>query len=61
MNSDLSIIALVVNASPVVKIVLALLLIASIASWAVIFEKRRSISKSVAAASGPMEFRQPIQ
>jgi biopolymer transport protein TolQ len=51
MNSDLSIIALVVNASPVVKIVLALLLIASIASWAVIFEKRRSISKSVAAAN----------
>ena len=51
MNSDLSIIALVVNASPVVKIVLALLLIASIASWAVIFEKRRSIKRAVAAAN----------
>ena len=51
MNSDLSIIALVLNASPVVKIVLALLLIASIASWAVIFEKRRSIKRAVAAAN----------
>ena len=51
MNSDLSIIALILNASPVVQAVLALLLFASIASWAVIFEKRRSIKRAVAAAN----------
>lgn len=51
MNTDLSIIALIMNASIVVQIVLALLLFASIASWAVIFEKRRSIKRAVAAAN----------
>lgn len=51
MNNDLSIISLVLNASPVVMFVLALLLLASIASWAVIFEKRRSIKRAVAAAN----------
>jgi biopolymer transport protein TolQ len=51
MNSDLSIIALIVDASPVVKFVLFVLLLASIASWAVIFEKSRSIKRAIATAN----------
>lgn len=47
MNTDLSILELVLNASPVVKAVLALLLIASIASWAVIIEKRRLVKRAI--------------
>lgn len=39
MNQDLSIINLIANASLVVQIVMALLLLASIISWAVIFAK----------------------
>lgn len=39
MNQDLSIIALVMHASTVVQIVLALLLLVSLASWSVIFSK----------------------
>lgn len=39
MNQDLSIIALVLHASAVVQIVLALLLLVSVASWSVIFSK----------------------
>jgi len=41
MTADLSILQLILDASPVVQAVLLLLLIASIASWAVIFEKSR--------------------
>jgi biopolymer transport protein TolQ len=50
MNNDLSIVSLILNASFVVQIVLALLLIASIASWAVIFEKRRTLKQAMSAA-----------
>ena len=39
MNQDLSIFALVMHASAVVQIVLALLLLVSLASWSVIFSK----------------------
>ncbi|MBI2734797.1 MAG: protein TolQ [Aquabacterium sp.] len=39
MNQDLSIVALVLHASAVVQIVLALLLAVSLASWSVIFSK----------------------
>ncbi|MBP8191195.1 MAG: protein TolQ, partial [Aquabacterium sp.] len=39
MNQDLSIIALVLHASLVVQLVMALLLIVSLASWTVIFGK----------------------
>jgi biopolymer transport protein TolQ len=41
MVNDMSIIRLVLEASLVVQLVMALLLLASIASWAVIFQKRR--------------------
>jgi biopolymer transport protein TolQ len=51
METDLSIITLVLEASLVVKIVMALLLVASVASWAVIIEKRRSMKQAIAAAN----------
>jgi biopolymer transport protein TolQ len=44
MTGDLSVIELVLNASLVVQIVMALLLLASVASWAVIFRKRGEIN-----------------
>lgn len=51
MDVDLSIVTLVLQASLVVKIVLGLLLAASIASWAVIIEKSRMLKQSVDAAN----------
>jgi biopolymer transport protein TolQ len=50
MNNDLSIIQLVLGASIVVQLVLLLLLLASVASWAVIFEKRRLVKQALKAA-----------
>ena len=52
MNSDLSILELVLNASPLVQVVMAGLLLASIASWAVIIDKRRVLKQAVTSASG---------
>lgn len=49
MNADLSIVELVANASLLVKGVLALLLLASIASWAVIFQKRQTLKSTLAS------------
>lgn len=46
MHSNLSIIELIVNASWVVQFVMALLLGASLASWAVIFRKRALIGRA---------------
>ena len=51
MNVDLSLITLVLQASLVVKIVMGLLLAASIASWAVIIEKSRMLKQSIDAAN----------
>jgi biopolymer transport protein TolQ len=51
MNADLSIIRLVLDASPVVQFVLLVLLIASIASWAIIFEKKRLMKQAHKAAT----------
>jgi biopolymer transport protein TolQ len=45
MNNDLSILQLVLNASWMVKLVMALLLLVSIASWAAIFRKLFSIKR----------------
>jgi biopolymer transport protein TolQ len=50
MNNDLSIINLVLDASPFVKGILTILLIASIASWAVIIDKQRLLKKAGSAA-----------
>jgi len=51
MSTDLSILTLVLEASPVVQAVMALLLLASIASWAVIIEKARSLKQADRAAN----------
>ncbi len=50
MNSDLSIVRLILDASIIVQLVLVLLLIASIASWAVIIDKRRVLKQAMTAA-----------
>ena len=50
MNNDLSIIRLILEASPFVQFIMALLLLASISSWAIIIDKRRVLKKAVAAA-----------
>jgi biopolymer transport protein TolQ len=46
MGNDFPVVDLVLEASPVVQAVLALLVLASIGSWAVIFAKGRIIAKS---------------
>lgn len=50
MTSDLSILRLVAEASLVVQLVLALLILASIGSWAIIFNKRSVLSGARAEA-----------
>lgn len=50
MTADLSILSLITNASVLVQIVLLLLLIASLFSWNVIFQKRRMLAKARLAA-----------
>lgn len=50
MNTDLSLMTLILDASFVVKIVMLLLLVASIASWAVIIEKSRLLKQATRAA-----------
>ena len=45
MNNDLSIIRLVLDASPFVQAILALLLLASISSWAVIIDKQPRVEE----------------
>jgi biopolymer transport protein TolQ len=51
MNTELSIPYLILNASPVVQFVLVILLLASIASWAVIIEKQRTLKGAMGAAN----------
>jgi biopolymer transport protein TolQ len=46
MPNDLSVWTMVLDASPIVQAVVALLLFASVASWAIIFRKSRVISHS---------------
>ncbi len=46
MTTDMSLIALVMNASLAVQIVMALLLAASIVSWSIIFTKRRLLQRT---------------
>lgn len=50
MSGELSILSLVLAASIPVKAVMLLLLLASVASWAVIFDKRRLLRDAVGAA-----------
>ena len=51
MTTDLSIIDLILGASWPVKVVLAFLLLASIASWSVIIEKARLLKQAAGAAN----------
>jgi biopolymer transport protein TolQ len=50
MNSDLSIVKLFLEASFFVQVIMVFLMIASIASWAIIIDKGRVLKKAVAAA-----------
>ena len=50
MTTDLSLVHLITGASLVVQLVLVLLLLASIASWAVIIQKRRVLNNAHASA-----------
>ena len=50
MNSDLSVIKLFLEASFFVQVIMVFLMIASIASWAIILDKGRVLKKAVAAA-----------
>ena len=50
MTADLSILSLITNASVLVQIVMLLLLIASLFSWNVIFQKRKVLGQARAAA-----------
>jgi len=50
VTADLSILALVTNASVLVQIVMLLLLLASLFSWNVIFQKRRILARARAEA-----------
>src|SRR5690606_41725733 len=51
MNDELSVVTLVLEASLVVQGVMLLLLILSIASWAVIIEKRRVLKSAIGGAN----------
>lgn len=51
MSNDLSIIQMILDAGLVVQIVMAVLLVASIMSWAVIFEKRKLLKHATNAAT----------
>jgi biopolymer transport protein TolQ len=46
MNQDLSIVNLALHASPVVQLIMALLLAASVGSWAIIFRKGRVVKQA---------------
>ncbi len=46
MNGDLSILRLIVQASPVVQLVMLLLLAASLMSWSIIFRKRMMVRRA---------------
>ena len=50
MTSDLSVIGLLLQASIPVKIVMILLILASLVSWTIIFTKRRLIRRTRAAS-----------
>jgi biopolymer transport protein TolQ len=50
MNTDLSIVRLILDASIIVQLVLVALLLASIASWAIIIDKRRVLNRAMQSA-----------
>ncbi|MET0054470.1 MAG: protein TolQ, partial [Candidatus Thiodiazotropha sp. 6PLUC10] len=46
MSTDLSITHLILNASPVVQFVIALLVFASVSSWSMIFDRMRILKRA---------------
>ncbi|MBW9264900.1 MAG: protein TolQ [Candidatus Thiodiazotropha endolucinida] len=50
MSTDLTITHLILNASPVVQFVIALLVFASVSSWSMIFDRMRVLKSAVRAA-----------
>ena len=50
MNADLTVVGLVADASIPVKIVMLLLLLASLVSWYIIFSKRRLLTRTKSAS-----------
>jgi len=50
MSSDLNFVRLVLSASPLVQLVMAALMLASIASWAMIFDRNRVLKRARRAA-----------
>ena len=50
MGSELSFLVLVLNASPLVQLVMATLVIASIVSWTMIFDRAKVLKKARRAA-----------
>jgi biopolymer transport protein TolQ len=46
MTTDMSFLSLVLEASPIVQLVMLSLLLASVASWAVIFRKRGALNNA---------------
>lgn len=50
-NDPHSVLSLILNAGPVVKVIIAMLLFASLASWSIIFRKRRLLSLAESEAN----------
>ena len=50
MSSELSFLQLVLNASPLVQLVMATLMLASVISWTMIFDRARVLRRARAAA-----------
>ena len=51
MNDSVSIVQLVIQAGPVVKGIIAILLVASLVSWTIIFRKRRLLREAIVEAN----------
>ena len=51
MNDQHSILQLILQAGPVVQVIIAMLLLASLASWSIIFRKRRLVSQAESEAN----------
>jgi len=51
MTNELSLVHLVLNASPVVKLVMAMLVLASLVSWTIIFDRARVLKRARVAAN----------
>ena len=52
MSSELSFVHLVANASPLVQLVMVALMLASLVSWTMIFDRARVLKKARRAAEG---------